>query len=985
MSDYEYLLGAPALTNAIPRTDTLMRTSDSTLDRLVGLAAATLHVPVALLSLSFPDHELVLSGVGLPDPWLGAALPLARALGWPACAANEPVIADDVHTHPLLSTHPALRDLGLRTYASIPLRDVSGQPIGCLSIGDYLPRAWRPDEIARLHDMGALAADTLELRRWRDYASQLERALRESEERAQVVAETIDDVIVTIDTTGRIIFINSAVERLFGYAPEHVLGQSIELLMPTALRDAHKRGLRRYIASRRRSMTWHTTDLVGLHCDGHEVILETSFRENIVEGTPFFTGVLHDITERKRSEAALIESQARLQLLNSIAIGMSSSLTVKQVIERAAQRVREYFSDCRVSFVVVDTRGRMTPLYTIDPYTRPQLATRSLNLAQLPGYLSAIRRQEPLIVPDLASDPMFAAMAVQLAALQIGALVSLPLPLTTAAASGRLSLLVLDRPQAYAWATHEITTLREVAKYTAVTINDAYSRQERRRAEAALLRSEATTRALLDAIPDLMFRVNRQMIFIDFKASKGTPLFLPPGQFLQRRIDEVMPTKVSQPACRSIERAFQTGETQFFEYQLTLQSGLVGEFEARVLPSSENEVLLIVRDITERKHLESQLLQIQKIESVGQLAGGIAHDFNNLLTAIIGYADLAMMTMTPDLPALGDVEEIHRAAERAAGLTRQLLSFARWQVMELRLVRLNDLIFDLYKLLRRLIGEDIELIILPSYNEAWVKVDPGQIEQVLVNLAINARDAMPEGGKLTIEITHCSFDADLARRYVGASAGDYIVLTVSDSGVGMNDHVKAHLFEPFFTTKEKGRGTGLGLATCYGIIKQHSGLIDVASIVGAGTTISIFLPQARIDGAMVRSIIVETRGLPRGNETILLVEDEPAVRVLAARVLRAQGYIVLEAENGDEALSIAQQRGRAIMHLLLTDVVMPRMSGKMLAERMTALLPDLKVLFTSGYANDTIISQGPQPGIAFLQKPFTPATLARKVRDILDH
>ncbi|MFN8568504.1 MAG: GAF domain-containing protein [Kouleothrix sp.] len=227
MSDYEYLLGAPALTNAIPRTDTLMRTSDSTLDRLVHLAAATLHVPVALLSLSFPDHELVLSGLACPTH--GSARQARRWRGrWAgrACAANEPVIADDVHTHPLLSTHPALRDLGLRTYASIPLRDASGQPIGCLSIGDYLPRAWRPDEIARLHDMGALAADTLELRRWRDHASQLERALRESEERAQVVAETIDDVIVTIDTTGRIIFINSAVERLFGYAPKHVLGQS---------------------------------------------------------------------------------------------------------------------------------------------------------------------------------------------------------------------------------------------------------------------------------------------------------------------------------------------------------------------------------------------------------------------------------------------------------------------------------------------------------------------------------------------------------------------------------------------------------------------------------------------------------------------------------------------------------------------------------------------------------------------------------------
>jgi CheY-like chemotaxis protein len=295
------------------------------------------------------------------------------------------------------------------------------------------------------------------------------------------------------------------------------------------------------------------------------------------------------------------------------------------------------------------------------------------------------------------------------------------------------------------------------------------------------------------------------------------------------------------------------------------------------------------------------------------------------------------------------------------------------------------LIFNLYKLLRRLIGEDIELIILSLEQGAWASVDPGQIEQVLVNLAVNARDAMPDGGKLTIDLNACSFTEEDARRHLGAAPGRYVRLSVTDTGAGMSDHVKAHLFEPFFTTKEKGRGTGLGLATCYGIVKQHGGLIEVESAVGAGTTIAIYLPRVQADGdeALIRAD--ETNGLPRGKETILLVEDEPAVRVLAARVLRAQGYIVFEAENGDEALSLVRQRGQATLHLLLTDVVMPRMSGKTLAERMTALLPDLKILFTSGYTNDTMFYQGAvDAGIAFLQKPFTLATLARKVREVLD-
>lgn len=530
----------------------------------------------------------------------------------------------------------------------------------------------------------------------------------------------------------------------------------------------------------------------------------------------------------------------------------------------------------------------------------------------------------------------------------------------------------------------ELEAIVQEAQQRTNILLDTLERQ-RNQAEIVLLQGEASISALLDALPDMMFRLNREGRFLDYRAPHGSLLFALPEQFLGRLIEEVLPDSMARQTRYYVEQARTLNAPQFFEYQISFSEGKSGDFEARIVPLDNDETLAIVRDITERKRLEAQVLQIQKIESVGQLAGGIAHDFNNLLTAIIGYAELASLSLDPDSNAADDVEEIHRAAERAAGLTRQLLSFARWQVMELRNVRLNELIFDLYKLLRRLIGEDIELIILPAYQDLWVKIDPGQIEQVLVNLAINARDAMPEGGKLTIAVGQRTLSEEQARKVVGMVPGDYVLLSVTDTGIGMNDHVKAHLFEPFFTTKEKGRGTGLGLATCYGIIKQHGGTIEIDSQVEVGTTLEIYLPQIHGEAGASYSLLDEARGLPRGNETILLVEDEPAVRVLAARVLRAQGYIVLEAENGDDALSIARQRGRAVLHLLLTDVVMPRMSGKTLAERVTAMLPDVKVLFTSGYTSDIMIYQGPAgTGLAFLQKPFTPVTLARKVREVLD-
>ncbi len=394
-------------------------------------------------------------------------------------------------------------------------------------------------------------------------------------------------------------------------------------------------------------------------------------------------------------------------------------------------------------------------------------------------------------------------------------------------------------------------------------------------------------------------------------------------------------------------------------------------------------IMVHTEDITDRSRLEEQLLWSQRMESIGRLAGGVAHDFNNLLTSIAGYAELGMNRVDPDDRLYRDLQEILRATDRASQLTRQLLAFSRREITEPKVINLNEVLLDTNKMFLRLIGEDIELVIVPAEGLGCVKVDPGQIEQVLVNLLVNARDAMANGGKLTIETASVTLDADYSARHVGVSPGEYIMLAVSDTGVGMAEEIKAHLFEPFFTTKEVGKGTGLGLATCYGIVKQSGGNIWVYSEPGVGTTFKIYLPRVEEDGEHLPKLDA-SKELPRGRETVLLVEDEPSVRRVTALMLREQGYTVFEAATGAEAIQVAMDHKGKEIHLLLTDVVMPQMSGRELADRLRGDRPDMKVLFFSGYTDNVIVHHGLlDSGITFLQKPFLPATLANKVRDLL--
>ncbi len=395
-------------------------------------------------------------------------------------------------------------------------------------------------------------------------------------------------------------------------------------------------------------------------------------------------------------------------------------------------------------------------------------------------------------------------------------------------------------------------------------------------------------------------------------------------------------------------------------------------------------------EITERKQaeekmgsLQEQLRQSQKMEAVGCLAGGIAHDFNNLLTVIHGHCEISLLQLQGNNPLREDIVEIKKAADRAANLTRQLLAFSRRQIMEMKVIDLNSLLRELEKMLRRVMGEDIELVTVLDDHLGKIKMDPGQMEQVVLNLAINARDAMPSGGTFILETTHVHLDEAYVRTHISVEPGHYVMLSVTDTGSGMSPQVKERLFEPFFTTKEKGKGTGLGLSTVYGIMKQSGGNIWVYSEPGHGTTFRIYMPRVdqEADNLSRRE---DTVSMLYGNETILLAEDEPSVRGLAARVLRNQGYKVLEAVDGGEALQIASRHKERI-DLLLTDVVMPQMGGKELYDQLKPLRPHIKVLFTSGYTENAIVHQGElAPGVAFLQKPFSPIFLTHKVREILD-
>jgi PAS domain S-box-containing protein len=519
-----------------------------------------------------------------------------------------------------------------------------------------------------------------------------------------------------------------------------------------------------------------------------------------------------------------------------------------------------------------------------------------------------------------------------------------------------------------------------------VLVNDV---TERRRTEATLRNSEERFRQMAEHIQEAFYvidLVSMTALYISptWATIWGRPIEDARDPFIW--LNSIHPD--DQAAMSASQAAVARGETAVLTFRVIHPDGSVRWVLGRSFPVRDDtgrvyRMVGVASDTTEIRQVQEQFVQAQKMEAVGRLAGGVAHDFNNLLTVILSWTAILLERRGQDGAEREMLTEIESAGERAAGLTRQLLAFSRKQVLAPRVLDMNALIADTEKLLRRLIGEDIDLrtVLVPALGTALA--DPGQVEQVIMNLVVNARDAMPNGGTLTIETANADMRHEPVHLGEGPRAARYVMVAVGDTGAGMDAETQAHLFEPFFTTKGVGKGTGLGLATVYGIVQQSGGFIRVESEAGAGTTFRLYWPEVeRV--AVVKESASGPHATLRGTETVLVVEDDEQIRNLSRTILTARGYLVLVAENGEHALTLAAEHEGAI-HLMLTDVIMPGMSGRELADRLNAAHPAMRVLYASGYTDEMIAHHGVlEPGVAFLQKPFTPGNLAQRVRDVLD-
>ena len=682
-----------------------------------------------------------------------------------------------------------------------------------------------------------------------------------------------------------------------------------------------------------------------------------------------------------------MKDQRSQALLTNIVRGIASGESTEQIIGRTVHLISLDFPTLRVAYSTIDEQGGMTVVDSVEPPGMPKLAGLTGDLTIAPQYLRDLREGRPIIVEDITKDARIAPLSDKMEYAKTLALFDVPL----AHSDQLVGLLCFDSPTPRQWADDEIALLPEVAEYLSIALRDAHLQRAWEEADEEARITSLRLHTVIEGlqIGILLEDTERRVLYANSKfcemfgiasadtligadsrqAARGwMDIFSDPSDYL-RRTDEIVGR---QCVVRSETLKAADGRT----------------FERDYIPIRSNGLIVgglwVYHDVTDRELLEEELLHSQKMETIGRLAGGVAHDLGNLLTPIMIHSELMARTIPPESPRHEHLQEIRMAAERSADLISRLLAFSRRQIPEPQVYSLNDLIINMDALLRRLIGEDIELITLPTPGLGVVEVDSAQFEQVLVNLAVNARDAMPGGGKLGIDTAEVRIGDEGPERHPEVSPGQYVTLTVSDTGTGMTEEVRARAFEPFFTTKDVGKGTGLGLSTCYGIVTQSGGHMMVDSDPGEGTTVTIYLPKAHESAGPLPSR-EQSAYLPRGNETAMVVEDEPAVRRVIADALRAQGYNVLAVSNGHEALAAAQAHADARIHLLLTDVVMPLMGGQELAQRFRAIHPEAKVLYTSGYPDETIVSGGGfEADAGFMRKPFTQSVLAHEVRELLD-
>jgi two-component system cell cycle sensor histidine kinase/response regulator CckA len=817
------------------------------------------------------------------------------------------------------------------TQPDVPVILISGtvveeQAVRCLQIGatDYLLK----DRLERLVPAVQRALQEAETRRTRKSA---EAALGESEARKAAILDSVLDCIVTMDAKGTVIEFNTAAARTFGYSQKEAIGRPLaDLIIPPRFHERHRAGLAHYLATGEGPVLGKLIEITAMRSDGTELPVELAITAIRLGSASIFTGVLRDITARRQAEA----TRARLAAIVDSSDDAIFSMAVDETIlswNAGAERLYGYTA----SEMIGRNRALLAP------------AGKSAELVSVMERATHGETGGPFETQHLRKD---------------GSVIDISLvtsPMTDS--TGRI--------------TSVSTIARDITSRKRV---EAALRDERDRAQRYLDTAEVTLLALdVDGKITLINRKGCDLLGWSADELAGCswvdmclPLLF--RNEMRQKFDAVVQGRVS---IINFENPVLTrsGAERLIEWRNTVLRNETGQVVGTFSSGT---------DITERRTLEEQYQQAQKMEAVGRLAGGVAHDFNNLLTVILGFCELLLADLDPADARQRDIAEIQKAGTRAAALTRQLLIFSRKEIIQPTLLDLNVIVADMRMLLGRLIGEDVEVVLALGRAVASVKADRGQVEQIILNLAVNARDAMPNGGTLTIETANIGAEACRAKGHFAVAPGPCVALTVTDTGTGMTPEVRARLFEPFFTTKGVGKGTGLGLAMVHGIVARNAGSVSVESEVGKGASFTVYFPQANAAQQVVAAPPPAEQP-PAGRHTVLVVEDATGLRALTKRLLERLGHSVWVAANADEARQLFDRNPS--IDLLLTDVVMPGASGPELVAQLKKQRPTLNVIYMSGYTDDAIAHHGVlAPEIAFLQKPFTSATLDRKLREVLD-
>ncbi|HUE12828.1 MAG TPA: PAS domain S-box protein [Planctomycetaceae bacterium] len=819
----------------------------------------------------------------------------------------------------------------------------------------------------RLGRLGPAIRQALQSKRLRQEQRQIEEQLRIQ---SQALAAAANGILIS-ETNGNIVWANPAFTAISGYALGEVRGRNPRFLKSGKHDSTFYRDLWQTILS---GQVWKS-ELVNRRKDGSLYFVEQTVTPVLdARGEiSHFIAIEQDISERKRAETALRERVSLAALISDVGVALSRGDTLRDVLQQCAESlVRNLDAAFARIWTLNESENVLELQASAGMYTHLDGPHGRVPVGQLKIGLIAQERQAHL-TNDVYNDPRVGDRDWARRERMV-AFAGYPLLLD----DRLVGVMALFARQQLSEATLE--AMEAVANQIAVGIS-------RKQTEEFLRETNETLESLVRAAPLAIITLDREARVLQWNPAAERIFGWSSAEVVGKSLPTI-PDEQRQEFETILEGDWRGEPRSDLKLRRLRKDGSLVDVSLWTAPLRDRKgqivaILRLFADVTERMRLEEQFRQAQKMEAVGRLAGGVAHDFNNILTVIGGFCDVVLEATSPQDPVVSDLVEIKKAADRAASLTRQLLAFSRRQVLSPKILDLNSLIRDMQKMVARILGEDVDLRLALAEPLGQIEADPGQIEQVLLNLVVNARDAMLSGGQLLIEAKNATLDATYTDVHFDAKEGAYVLLVVSDNGVGMDAQTKSHLFEPFFTTKTEGKGTGLGLATIYGIVKQSRGFISVYSEPGRGTAFKIYFPRVDKSAASGKTETINPVTLA-GTETVLLAEDEDTLRALAQRVLTKSGYRVLSVPNGAEAIRLLDSHDGPF-HLLVTDVVMPKAGGRQVAEHAALRFPELKVLYISGYTDDAVVLNGVfEADVAFLQKPFSPEALLRKVREVLD-